>query len=327
MKNGFYMGYDASKQNEQEIFRQARLLLDRGFYSAGYNTIRLGDARRFADPAALTRALRGVGFQLDVEIPCTMEPEEAYALVKEWEPAMITLTETADHAKAEKMAEGFQGLRVAVCVENEALAWAGETTDIAVLNALTDTADFFDITRHQLDSCRNEDVDTARSVANLRAAAMKNGAVYQVGNLPLRFDAYRNEAIFLNMCMLGCPLVLSDDLEQMPAASAALVCNEKLLHVARLGLGRVARYYDPWHSLLVKAESEKTAYAMILNRCHGDQPTNILPADLGWSSRFQVRSWPCDEMIGANLETFEAHVETSDHPQTPCCKLYQLRAL
>ena len=327
MKNGFYMGYDASALNEQQLLRQARLLLDHGFYAAGYDTLSLGCTQRFEQPAELAQYLRSIGFKLNVTIPCTLSIEAADTLIGVWEPAMITLTETVDHHKVEQMAQRFQGLRIAVAAADGDLAWAGAVADAAVLNVLTDCADYFDVTRHQLDSCRNDDVDTALSDANLRAAALQPGGVYHAGNLPYRFDYYRNEAIFLNMCMLGCPLVLSGDIAALPARYAALVCNEKLIHLARLGTGRVARYYDPWHSLLVKTETEKTAYALILNRCHGDQPTNILPADLGWDGRFQLRSWPQDELLGANLETFEAHVETSDHPQTPCCRLYRIEKL
>ena len=49
--------------------------------------------------------------------------------------------------------------------------------------------------------------------------------------------------------------------------------------------------------------------------------------NLGWDCRFRLSSWPQDTLLGANLETFEAHVETSDHPQTPCCKLCRLEKI
>ena len=327
MKNDFYMGYDASALKEQELLAQAENLLNLGFYSAGYDVLRLGDAGRFENAEALGAKLRSVGFKLDIAIPCAASAEEAEALVKLWQPAMVTLTGAADHEKAEKLMESLNGVRIAVRVEEKDLAWAAEKADVAELDVLTETGDYFDVTRHQLDSCREGDVDTEKSDANLRARAMKDGGVWYPGTLPCRFDYYRNEAIFINMCVLGCPLVLCGDVEKLPAAYAALVKNEKLIRMASLGVGHVARYYDPWHSLLAKAETEKTGFALILNRCHGDQPTNILPADLGWDCRFRLMSWPEGELLGANLETFEAHVETSDHPQTPCCRLYRLEQL
>ena len=39
MKQGFYMGYDASRLGEDALRRQARLLLDTGLYRAGYRTL------------------------------------------------------------------------------------------------------------------------------------------------------------------------------------------------------------------------------------------------------------------------------------------------
>ena len=61
MKNGFYMGYDASALKEQELLAQAENLLNLGFYSAGYDVLRLGDASRFENAEALGAKLRSVG--------------------------------------------------------------------------------------------------------------------------------------------------------------------------------------------------------------------------------------------------------------------------
>ena len=316
------MGYNASALTEAALLERSRLLLNLGLYAAGYSTLRLGDMSRFEDPAALCRQLRSVGFRLDIAISCAADFDQSEALVKACEPAMVTLTDTGDHALAERLAARLNA--PVLCVRTDDLAWGAALADVVELNTLTPDGDYFDVTRHQLDSCRNGDVDAALSDANLRAQALQPGAAWYPGDLPLRFDYYRNEAIFMNFCMLGCPLVLSGDPAQLPARTLALVSNDRLIQLARLGSGRVARYYDPWHSLLAKNESEKTGYALILNRCHGDQPTNILPADLGWDCRFRLESWPDGELLGANLETFEAHVETSDHPQTPCCRMYRL---
>ena len=151
---------------------------------------------------------------------------------------------------------------------------------------------------------------------------MGEGGAWRAGNLPLRFDSYRNEAIFAQYCMLGCPLVLEGDLAALPGMTLRLLRQEAMIDMARRGAGRVARYYDPWHVLLVKRIGEGAAFAMILNRCHGDQPTNLLPEDLGFGGRFSLRQLPKYRLVGANLETFEAHLETSDHPETPCCAVY-----
>ena len=124
--------------------------------------------------------------------------------------------------------------------------------------------------------------------------------------------------------MLGCPLVLTGDVSVFSRSYTALVTNANLIRLARLGLGKTVRYYDPWHVLLGKPDGENTKYMMILNRCHGDAPTDILPDDLGWESRFSVREWPEDALVGECLERFAVHVETSDHPGTPCCMLYMI---
>ena len=65
MKQGFYMGYDASRLGEDALRRQARLLLDTGLYRAGYRTLRLGRVERFDAPEKLAASLRALGFQLD----------------------------------------------------------------------------------------------------------------------------------------------------------------------------------------------------------------------------------------------------------------------
>ena len=45
---------------------------------------------------------------------------------------------------------------------------------------------------------------------------------------------------------------------------------------------------------------------------------------IGWLGGYMIslRQLPKYRLVGANLETFEAHLETSDHPETPCCAVY-----
>ena len=330
MRNGFFMGYDASKLAEVEILEQARLLLDTGLYQAGYNVIRLGDCRdgRVRDAQTLALTLRARGFALDVTLRPSDDADSADALISEIGARMVTLPQGMEWEYAKAIAKALSGkVRIAICLAPEDFGRAAEMADVVELHNLRDTDDFFEITRNRLDSCRDSDTDPAASDANLRREALRPGGSWMCGNLPLRFDAYRNEAIFAQHCMLGCPLVLEGDIGQMSAATLALARSERLIALAMRGTGRVARYYDPWHVLLVKTLSDTAACAMILNRCHGDQPTNILPADMGWNGRFSVRELLSDRLIGANLEGFEVHVETSDHPQTPCCQLYILEKI
>lgn len=327
MQKGFYLGYDASNLGETEIRHQADLLLEKGLYTAGYRVLRLGsiEDKRFTNPAKLTSDLRSQGFQLDIMVNSHTTLENVQGLVDEYGTQMLTIGDSEDKENTRKLAQAFAGrVRIAVCVPRNALDWAAEFANVVILDALTQDADYFEITRNQLDSCRDGDMETARSEANLRARAMAASGVYQVGNLPLKFDYYRNEAIFIQCCMLGCPLILQGDIAAMPDATVNLVRNTRLIRIASLGLGKTARYYDPWHVLLTKRAGENQGYAMVLNRCHGDCPTNILAADLGCNGRFRLWDVMEDRLIGANLEIFEVHVETSDHPETPCCRLYFL---
>ena len=319
MKKGFYMGYDARGLSDKEIMRQAKLLLDGGYYRAGYRTLRL-----YEGSGKAANALHAMGFKLDVTIDADTPDEEAIELVSKLGAQGVTIQNVVDKAEVEQLVSALgAGVRVSLCVPQADMAWAAQLADVAELNAITDDADFFEITRNQLDSCREGDTDAARSDANLRADAMPQGAAYAVGALSLRFDEERNRAIFAQMCMLGCPLVLRGDVSDYPEHLARLVRDDKLIRIAASGLGRTVRYYDPWHVLLGKPCGDAW-WMLVLNRCHGDTFTDITPADMGWDSRFAM--WDCmsGEMIGESLEKFEVHVETSDHPQTPCCKLYRV---
>lgn len=342
MKNGFYMGYDASQLNESEIRRQARLLWDKGYYAAGYNTIRLGkvpDDQRFENLEMLAENLRSIGFQLDIALNCSIAPEAASRLITELGASMITLFDISDFSIAEKLFQSLNpGIRIAIEAKSDEIAQAAQIADIVILNVLSDDADFFEIARIQLDCCRKNDMNIALSKENFRAAVMSFGSAYQVGNLPEKFDYYRNEAIFIQRCMLGCPLILSGDIAEISEEYASLVCNDRLIQAAKLGPGKAIRYYDPWRILpeknticydpsrvlLGKPMGTTFAFALILSCCLGDHPTNILPSDFGWKGRFSVRSWPDGELIGANLEAFEVHVEASEHPKAPCCRMYLL---
>ena len=321
MKQGFYMGYDASRLGEDALRRQARLLLDTGLYRAGYRTLRLGRVERFDAPEKLAASLRALGFQLDFTVAPEAGVDGVAERIQALGAGMLTI-DGSDREAARNLAAAFAGkLRVAVAAE-DAAEWAGDCADVAELNVIREDDDFFEITRNRLDSCRDGDTDVARSDANLRRAAMGAGGAWSAGNLPLRFDMYRNQAIFMQAAILGCPLVLAGDIAELPGETLALLTCEPILRIAKAGLGGVARYYDPWHALLTKPARDGATWALILNRCHGDQPTNLLPADLGWEGRFSLRQLPEDRLVGANLETFEAHLETSDHPETPCCGLY-----
>ena len=323
MKKGFYMGYDAGCLKEAEIREQAALLLNRGLYTAGYRTLRLGrigEEQRFDNLSALARDLRAMGFELDATVCCREEAKRA----EELDVQMITLADM-DDAEAETVAQEIGGhVRVAIAAPREKLNWAAKLADVVILDVIPPYADFFELTRNQLDSCRDGDTDVAQSEANLRADSMEAGGAYQPGNLPLWFDHHRNEAVFIQMCMLGCPLVLAGNIAQYARQDVDLISNARLLQVARSGLGRTIRYYDPWHVLLGKSAGGDGVYRMILNRCHGDSPTDIFPDDLGWEGRFCIREWPEDQLVGVNLERFAVHVETSDHPETPCCRLYRI---
>ena len=333
MKNGFYLGYDARGMGEAEIRRQAALLIEEGFYRAGYRTLRLGQvwqengepSTRFNDPLALAEALRALGFLLDVTVDSRAKPDQANEWIEKLGAQMVTVISAENRAAAERVVSSLVHCkRLALCVGQKDIRWAAEFADVVELDVISGDADFFEITRNQLDSCRNGDVDISLSDVNLRAEALHAGGVYGVGNVPSRFDAYRNQAIFTQICMLGCPLVLTGNVSAYSRSFAELVTNANLIRLARLGSGKTVRYYDPWHILLGKPNGGNMKFMLILNRCHGDAPTDILPADLGWESYFSVREWPEDTLAGECLERFAVHVETSDHPETPCCRLYMI---
>ena len=330
MKDGFYMGYDAAGLESWEVLDQARILLNDGWFNAGYQLIALGRiAREQREEMILAAAkLRSTGFQIGVSVGAGVSAGEMEQEIQAFGARMVTIEHAGDRKQTETLAAAVRpGVRTGIRVPEGDLCWAAEAADTVILDVMKPESDFFEVTRNELDSCRDGDTDTGKSAANLRAACLKDGGRILPGNVVTRFDYFRNEAIFLQMCMLGGPLMLEGDLADITPEMADLACDERVIHAAGCGAGRVLRYYDPWHVLLGKADGEKYAYALMLNRCHGDQPTNLLPADLGWNGRFAVRLWPEDELAGACLETYEAHVETSDHPQTPCCRLLRAERL
>ena len=330
MKNGFYMGYDASGLTPQQILCQAQALLDEGWYAAGYQTVEVGvrNAEELCLLKETAENLRTVGFRVGVEAGGECTAEEIAAMISALGAQRVTLCHAGDNAHTEDMLRSLpKGVSVSLRVEEKDLAWAAQAADTVILESSTLTGDFFEVTRNQLDSCRDGDTDTAKSTANLRNACLKEGGRIALGPLPLRFDYYRNEAIFLQLCMLGCPLILKGDVRAVPKRFADLAQNPEVIHVASCVPGCVLRYYDPWHILMGKPDGEKYAYALLLNRCHGDQPTDLKPADLGWEGRFRIVLWPENVLAGAMLESYEIHLETSDHPQTPCCRLVRAERL
>lgn len=316
MKNGFYMGYDARLLSASDIKHAADTLLDDGFYSAGYNTLILGDILRLNQDETYFLSLKNRGFRISVDAT-----KDNVGAILNLTHADMVCSDDADLLKGLP-----ENVVTAHYTNDNDLLQGGACSDISVLNVIAEADDFFEITRNRLDSCLPEDISKEHSLANRRAHAVGDGG-YQPGNISICFDYYRNEAIFLQMCILGCPLILQGDVQKYPESLRALLKNPRIIDMARRGKGGVARYYDPWHELLSKEISPKRHFALVLNRCHGDQPTDIRPEDFGFSGRFRIEEYPAGTLAGADLESFHVHVETSDHPQTPCCKLYLVEEL
>ena len=167
------MCYDASCLDEKEISRQADLLLDTGLYNAGYQVIRLGRPDgRFSDIGAFSGALKSRGFSTDITLDNSISVEEAESLIRRTGAQMITVDAGADHEAAERLiGAAGKNIRVAVKASKDDLAWASGIADVVIIDSITDDADFFEITRNQLDSCRDGDTDPKASEANLRADA------------------------------------------------------------------------------------------------------------------------------------------------------------
>ena len=328
---GFYMGYDAEKLTGEELLQEAKKVVDTGLQAAGFRTMRLGNVERFGECAPeLIAKLRRMGFQSDVLVKATDFADIADATAKLGALNMQAITLDAipetdkTTALAKAIREANAKLRIVVRVAGQDdIAWATEIADVVELPAVEETKDYFEITRHCFDSCRDGDVDIAKADANLRADMLKGHTRYQVGTLPLWFDDERNLAILSQAAMLGCPLVI-EQVGEMTDRLIETLKDPLFAEIASLSVGRVVRYYDPWHVLMGKKLSDSSWYMLILNRCHGDCPTDILPADLGWSERFAVTDLLEGKLLCECVSHFEVHVETSDHPSTPCCAIYQI---
>lgn len=328
---GFYMGYDASKLPKCEVLAQVHLLLDKGLFSAGYTLVRLGDVSRFGnDVQTLVAKTQQLGFQIGITVKVTDKTSAdcVYQQVSAVNANMVTLEgekATLEVILPELREKSGGKKRIAVAVADTAdLAWAAPLADVVELPGIPEDADYFTITRHRLDSCNEQELSIELSDANIRASYMQGNGRYQIGSLPVWFDHERNAAIFAQEAMLGCPFVIEGDIATMTDKTLALLKHSTYAKIAAQGVGRVVRYYDPWHVLMSKPIGDQGWYMIILNRCHGDGFTDILKKDIDWNGRFSVTDALTGKLLAAIVRHWEAHVETSDHPSTPCCEVYKI---
>lgn len=320
--NGFYMGFDAGSYPLAKIDDLAKKLISSGLYAAGYQTIRLGK-RGEEDKEALIglcRQLQALGFQIDITL-C----KDSVALAGEVGAQMVTFIAGERDAVCEAAAAARDAGVRRVCVRTDDetdLDWAAKIADVVELSVISAGDDFFDITRDRMDSCRDGDVDIERSTANLRRGKLLPGGRYQLGALPIRFDDERNYAILCAYAVLGCPLVIANDPDELSAATLEHLKSQKTIEVAAAGVGGVIRYHDPWHVLFGKMKDEKSGWMLIFNRCHGDKPGDIVAQDFGWDTSFELLSVRTGELAAQKVRRFDAYVESSDYPLNPCCQLY-----
>lgn len=328
--NGFYMGYDVSKLSLSRLHAAVQRLFISGLYAAGYQTLRLGD-RSDCEPdefAAMADSLRARGFDLDLTVGSCAETQ----MLKRIRARMATVV-VKDKAQAEMLVQEIRKLdirRLCLVIDDEAdFAWAAKLADVVDLRNISAHDDFYDITRHRLDSCFDDDADPEHSITLARKNALEEGGRYHFGSMPLHFDDERNIAIYFMHAMLGCALVIDADLSVLSEKVIDVLKGREVIEAAMEGVGQVIRYYDPWHVAVGKNITPEMRYLLLLNRCHGDRQCWITFRELGWNQKFwsvrNLRTGVVDS--SKTYQGFTVNLETSDHPLTPCCGIYLTKVI
>ena len=316
--NGFYLGCDVSGLSTKEIDRTVEGLFRTGLYAAGYGTLRLGERSETDIPAL--EVLRARGFALDL----TVTDEASAALAGKVHADAATVC-GKDRAKAEvliKTLREAQVRRICLKIQDDAdFAWAAGLADVVDIRNIGPEDDYFTVTRHRMDSCRDGDTDKERSLTKARRDALQPGGRYQFGTLPMEYDEERNLAILFMAAVLGTPLVVGPNPDSVTPGVLDALKNRELIMAAKRGVGKVVRYYDPWHMLLGKEKDAQSRWMLIINRCHGDSFTDVTLEDLGWDEPFMATDVRTGRLLAQSVRQYSIYVETSDHPGTPCGNL------
>lgn len=232
----------------------------------------------------------------------------------------------------EKIQEELPKIFVTVVTDEES-AKAGVKADAWRLDgALTD--DFYDFTRNVLDSCLGtgaQDCNDYPSASRERAKIAEATKTYCIpALLPCieSFDKERLRAILSMYAILKAPLFLTTLPEEMTEEQSDMLLNAEWRRILKDEgpTGSALRYYDPWHGLFKRESADGKTWMLILNRCHGDVPTDIRSADLGLAENTDFVMHDVYENVAVESKEgiFDIHVETSDHPENPCCRLYEI---
>lgn len=322
------------------------IILQHGWYGgADYNGVISADMGRYPDIAGLAAALKKMGFKPGIHIsdPEGMLGIEGESLKRnlgricnEWEFEYISFSHIKDEKLGREMVEAIRefGRPVLVnVVEENPQPWVIELADQWTFYEDLDL-DFYDLTRTTLDNVvvdKSEKMDVELSITSYRAKEVPSGHYYNVGYLPIgaQLDYYRDQAIFSEYCIFSCPLILSMDMESISEQTLSIITNRSAIAINQDSAGKVgsaARYYDPWHCLYRKELADGSFCFVILNRCHGDTPTSIeaedipLPGDMC----YQVYDLWEHRQMGTYSDSYSVQVQTSDVPETPCCRMYHI---
>lgn len=329
MNRNFYMGVDASSWDSETIAYEAAELMQTGLFDVGYKTILLG--ADYEEKLAVMGKLANSCFEAGITLDATAVDEEKAASVKKV-PALriVRLNGTDDvavlKAAAEKIKAAYGRAKIQVEVNDDNAKEVIEFADLLYFAPPEGKAiEYFNITRHFLDSCYDNDIELEHSASIIRAEIVGANKRYECLPMPLHFNYYKNQAIYFNYVILGTPLVLGTQPSELSADTIELLLDDEIVSLASSSapMGKIAYYFDPWHVLYGRPLGGTRHLMCVVNRCHGDAPMNILPdRDFGGSPKpFSVYDLDDKRILACGCNHFEIYVETTDRPLTPSAKL------
>ena len=352
---GWTSQYFSNSLDADFIMEQAKALVASGMAECGYRYViihegwcagkdekgvLMSNKSKFPDMAALVKELNGMGLKAGLyvsagQIGGAALQSNCSRILLDWGFELVSIGDVQDESAARAICECIRKTKNDVLIDLRTDgfpgAWVAEIANQWNFYDVLDK-DFYNVSRHQMDNCREEDNDETKSATRERAKHAGPGHFYNVGIMPIGtgMDFYRDQAIFSDYCILTCPLITGIDLTKMSEATRGILTNKAAIAINQDSLGApgyCAQYYDPWHCRYIKPLADGTTAFLMLCRCHGGGTATIdsvKDLKLDNQALFEVFDVWEGHSLGTHKGLFSIFVQTSDKGTVPCARLLKV---
>jgi len=355
---GWTSQYLSSSLNACFIIDQAKALVTSGMSDCGYHyviihegwcagkdeqDVLIADSGKFPDMSALVKELKGMGLKTGIYVSADVISGNALQancsrILLEWGFDLVSIGDVQDETTTKEICHCIRSTKQDVLIDLQTNGFPGTwVAEIANQWNYFDVLDkdFYNVSRHQMDNCREEDSDETKSLTRERAQYTKLGHFYNIGIMPIGtgMGFYQDQAIFSDFCILTCPLITGIDLTRMSDETRSILTNKNAIAINQDSMGAAgicAQYYDPWHCLYMKPLADGATAFLMLCRCHGGGTATIDAVKhlkINDQTNFEVFDELAGHSLGTHRGLFSIFVETSDKGTVPCARLLKVKVL